>query len=84
MLASCDLEGRPLAKFHGLRMLNPKIFTMLPFASADSTNVGRNIGIDQAWRGTYQPPNKDMRAAVMRSRIETHNAPARWGYKTPK
>jgi hypothetical protein len=39
-------------RLHGLRMLNPEVFSRLPFASADSTNIGRNIGIDQAWRGT--------------------------------
>jgi hypothetical protein len=53
-------------------------------ASADSTNIGRNIGIDQNWRGNYMPPNKDMRAAVMRSRIEAHNAPARWDFTATK
>lgn len=74
----CDNQGRPQAKLHGLRMLNPKVFTRLPFASADSTNIGRNIGIDKAWRGTYLPHNKDMRAAVMRGRIEDENAPATW------
>lgn len=76
----CDDRGRPLCKLHGLRMLNPKVFTRLPFASADSTNIGRNIGIDSAWKGTYTPPTKEMRAQVMRSRIEAHNAPARWGF----
>jgi hypothetical protein len=74
----CDANGRPLVKLHGLRMLNPAVFTKLPFASADSTNIGRNVGIDQAWNGNYMPPNKDMRAAVIRSRIEAHNAPIIW------
>lgn len=76
----CNLAGQPLTKLHGLRMLNPKIFTKIPFASADSTNIGRNIGIDKAWKGTYTPPTKEMRAAVMRSRIESHNSPARWEF----
>jgi hypothetical protein len=80
----CDKNGRPLCKIHGLRMLNPKIFTKLPLASADSTNIGRNIGIDSAWKGTYTPPTKEMRAQVMRSRIEAHNAPARWGFSVPE
>lgn len=78
MSVVCDGQGRPLVKLHGLRMLNPAVFTRLPFASADSTNIGRNIGIDQAWRGTYTPPTKEARAAVMRARIESQNAPARW------
>lgn len=77
MTVVCDSFGRPKIKLHGLRMLNPKIFTKLPFASADSTNIGRNIGIDQNWKnGNYLPPTKEVRAQVMRSRIESHNAPA--------
>lgn len=74
----CDRSGRPVCKLHGLRMLDPKIFTRFPFASADSTNIAQNIGIDQAWRGTYTPPNKEARAAVMRKRIESHQSPTFW------
>jgi len=79
----CDKDGRPLCKLHGLRMLNPDVFTKLPLASADSTNIGRNIGIDYNWRsGNYPPPTKEMRAKVMRSRIEAHNAPPTWNFQT--
>lgn len=84
MRVICNDEGQPLVKLHGLRMLNPEVFTRLPFASADSTNIARNIGIDQAWRGTYTPPTKEARAQVMRARIESHNAPARWGFTVPE
>jgi hypothetical protein len=79
----CDAGGRPACKLHGLRMLDPAIFTRLPFASADSTNIGQNIGIDQAWRGTYSPPTKEARAEVMRARIESCNAPACWSFSVP-
>lgn len=74
----CDKSGRPICKVHGLRMLDPKVFTQFPFASVDSTNIARNVGIDSAWRGTYTPPNKDVRALVMRERIEAHNGPTFW------
>jgi hypothetical protein len=74
----CDDSGRPTVKIHGLRMLNPAVFSLVPFASADSTNIGRNIGLDSAWRGTYQPATKETRAQVMRERIESVNAPAAW------
>lgn len=74
----CDKEGRPAAKLHGLRMLNPAVFTRFPFASADSTNIARNIGIDKAWRGPYPPAGKEARAAVMRERIESQQSPAVW------
>ena len=78
MNAVCDRNGSPICKLHGLRMLNPDVFTRLPFGSADSTNIGQNIGIDKAWRGTYTPPNKDVRALVMRERIEAHQSPTFW------
>lgn len=68
----CDRDGRPVCKVHGLRMLNPDVFTRFPFASADSTNIGRNVGIDSKWKGTYTPATKESRAQVMRERIESH------------
>ena len=74
----CDQNGLPKAKIHGLRMLNPDVFTKFPFASADSTNIGQNIGIDSAWRGTYTPPTKESRAALMRERIESHQSALMW------
>jgi len=74
----CDAQGRPFAKLHGLRMLDPAIFSRFPFASADSTNIGQNIGIDSAWRGTYTPPTKEARAAIMRERIESHQSLNAW------
>lgn len=81
MRVICDDQGRPKCKLHGLRMLDPSVFTKLPFSSADSTNIGRNVGIDAHWRtGNYQPPTKEMRAQVMRSRIEAHNAPPVWKF----
>jgi len=84
MRVLCNDDGEPLCKVHGLRMLNPEIFSRLPLSSADSTNVAQNIGIDSAWRGTYSPPTKEARAAVMRERIESQNAPARWGFIVPE
>jgi hypothetical protein len=80
MRVVCNDDGQPICKLHGLRMLNPKVFTMYPFASADSTNIGRNVGIDSGWKGTYLPPTKEARATLMRSRIESHNAPARYQF----
>ena len=80
----CDDMGRPACKLHGLRMLDPAIFTKLPFASADSTNIGRNVGIDVHWKhGNYLPPTKEARAQIMRSRIEAFNAPSQWNFYQP-
>jgi hypothetical protein len=78
LTAICNREWLPTCKLHGLRMLNPAVFSKLPFASADSTNIARNIGIDTAWRGTYTPASKDCRAMVMRQRIESHQATTFW------
>ena len=78
MDAICDSEGRPPCKLHGLRMLDPTVFSHLPLASADSCNVARNIGIDAHWRGTYMPANKGDRALILAGRIESHAAAARW------
>jgi len=77
LAAICDDDGYPVCKLHGLRMLNPAIFSQLPLASADSTNVARNIGIDAAWRGTYRPRSKDLRAAILVERIEATNGACR-------
>ena len=85
MRVVCNDDGQPLVRLHGLRMLNPKVFTKLPFASADSTNIGRNVGIDKSWaKGHYLPPTKEARALVMRQRIESHNASAVFQFSTPK
>ena len=78
MEVACDADGIPLAKLHGLRMLDPVIFSHLPLSSADSCNVARNVGIDQAWNGPYAPRSRGMRALIMMERIEAHASAARW------
>lgn len=78
MDAICDKDGRPRCKLHGLRMLDPTIFSQLPLGSADSVNVARNIGIDQKWTGPYAAIGKDVRALVLADRIERHASAARW------
>lgn len=81
MRTVCDDAGHPRCRLHGLRMLDPRVFSRFPFASADSTNIGQNIGIDSAWRGTYTPPTKESRVQLMRSRIESVNAPERYDFQ---
>jgi hypothetical protein len=78
MTVACDEQGRPKAKLHGLRMLDPTVFSHLPLSSADSTNVARNIGIDQAWKGTYTPKSREARAMILMERIEAHCSASRW------
>lgn len=74
----CDPDGFPRVRLHGLRMLDPAIVRHVPFASADSTNLARNIGLNSAWRGTYQPATTEGRAVVLADRIESAQAPLRW------
>lgn len=80
----CDTDGFAKTKLHGLRMLDPDVFSRLPFASADSTNIGRNVGIDSKWRGGYLPATKEARASLMRSRIESRNGAATWTGSVPE
>ena len=87
MRVLCNDDGEPMCRIHGLRMLDPEVFTRLPLSSADSTNIGRNVGIDQTWRGNYMPTGpevKDWRALSIRNRIESSNSPARWGFAVPE
>ena len=82
MAACCDSDGMPLVKLHGLRMLDPDCFSLLPLSSADSCNVARNVGIDKAWYGSYVPPSKAVRALVIMDRIEAHASARRWSGET--
>lgn len=78
MRIATDDSGYPLTKLHGLRMLDPVLFSHLPLASADSCNVARNIGIDSKWDGPYTPASRTTRAIVMIDRIECHASASRW------
>jgi hypothetical protein len=75
----CDSDGMPLVKLHGLRMLDTGIFSRVPLASADSTNVARNIGLDIRWKeGMYLPKSKLSKAIILMENIEAHTAAHRW------
>lgn len=74
----CDKKGRPITKIHGLRMLDIEIFSRLPFSSADSCNIAVSIGLDSKWKGTYTPMSKDVRAMIMRERVEEYQSPMFW------
>lgn len=77
MDAICDSKGRPSAKLHGLRMLNPDVFTSLPLSSADSANAAINAGSISRF-GMYTPPSAAQRAVVIADRIESHNSSPIW------
>jgi hypothetical protein len=76
----CDSDGRPKVKIHGLRMMDPTIFSRFPLASVDSCNVARNIGIDASWEsfkyGTAL--RKSVRGVVMAQHCEDHASATVW------
>lgn len=74
---ACDAQGRPRCQLHGLRMLDPDIFTRVPFRSCDSTNAAVNNGALSRF-GMYVPPTAAQRAAVIAAIIEAQNSPPVW------
>jgi len=70
----CDKVGRPKAKLHGLRMLNPKVFSKLPLSSADSTNAEYNSMFEKS----YFPKSKGQRAALIAWRVEGTQSAEAW------
>jgi hypothetical protein len=70
----CDSHGRPPCKLHGLRMLNPAIFSGMPLASADSTNIAQN-----ASRTADRIKGNIIVARELDAlRIESHNSADAW------
>jgi hypothetical protein len=65
MEVAADKDGHPKVKLHGLRQMGPEVFSIIPYASVDSTNVARNIGIDKAWTGSYIPRRRETRAMFL-------------------
>lgn len=78
LAVACDAEGRPRIKLHGLRMLDPRLFTRLPLASADSTNAATNSDRLSRFGGCYVPPSRAARATVIADRVEAHQSAAVW------
>lgn len=79
MAVACNEDGIPKTRLHGLRQLDPTVTSHIPYASADSTNVARNIGIDSRWdAAAYSITSKKVRAQVLRTRIESHATAKRW------
>ena len=62
---------------HGLRMLNPAVFSRLSLAGAGSTNAAVNSGSLDRF-GQYLPATAAQRAAVIADRIEAFNSAPAW------
>jgi hypothetical protein len=82
MSALCDAQGRPPCRLHGLRMLDPEIYSRLPLSSADSTNAAMNCGSLSRF-GMYMPPTSSQRAANIADRIEHTNSAPVWDRSHP-
>ena len=80
MQVICDDKGRPKKKVHGLRMMDPTVFSRYPFSSVDSCNVARNIGIDKAWDSFKYGGDisKSMRGVIIAKRCEDHASASVW------
>ncbi len=76
--AVCDSSGRPPCKLHGLRMLNPAVFSRMPLSSADSTNATVNAGSKDRF-GIYLPVTAAARANVIADRVEAWQSAPVWG-----
>ena len=74
MEAACDAQGRPRCRLHGLRMLDWRIFTQLPLASADSVNVAINCGRN----GKKEGVDPFIGALITAARVEAHNSASTW------
>lgn len=47
MRIACDADGMPRCKLHGLRMLDPVLYSHIPFSSADSKTTRAIVMIDR-------------------------------------
>lgn len=73
----CDEFGRPLCHLHGLRMLDPKIFSQLPLSSGDSTNIARNSGQVERFKNSAATTRGE-RACLIADRIESFDSARSW------
>lgn len=76
MGAMCDRDGVPRCKIHGLRMMDPAIFTAYPFRSVDSTNCAQNGS--RNGKVIDERLTSGQGAIITAWRIEAHNSPATW------
>lgn len=80
MEIACDADGMPRTKLHGLRQMDPEIFSVIPYHSVDSTRVGRAVGFDRDWSGTYVPPSRHVRALCVQDVLNNHASARRWNH----
>lgn len=74
----CDADGVTRVKVHGLRMMRHELVDRIPFSSVDSSSIGRNIGLDVKWKGTWIPASPETRASILAERADALQSPAVW------
>lgn len=67
-------EGRPVSKIHGLRMMDKRIFTKMPFSSVDSTNVGVNYSREAKRHGVTTCVARE----IIAGKTECHTSMSGW------
>lgn len=64
------VDGRPMSKIHGLRMMDPAVFHRFPFSSVDSTNVAQNASRE----AERHRVSVELAREIIAGRIECHNS----------
>ena len=77
-LTAICIDGSPVCKLHGLRMLKINIFSKIPFHSTDSTSVVRDSVYDASWSGYNAPKAKHVRGLVIAERLESFQSAPTW------
>lgn len=74
----CDGDGWPHVKMHGLRQMDPVIFSHIPYASVDSAKIPRSIGVERSVPKGYRGHTPKQRALEMAWDCDKHRSAARW------
>ena len=75
----CRHDEQPRVKIHGLRMLNPNVFTKYPFASCDSTTVSLNSNMNTKYK--HLPQDEVCKANHLANVIELQQSAQNWEEK---
>jgi hypothetical protein len=71
------VNGTPTVKLHGLRMLNPKVFTKIPLHSGDSSNASVNSGVCMK-KGVHPSLERWQGSERIARRIEAYQSAPIW------
>jgi len=75
------IDGIPIVKAHGLRMLDPEIVEAFPFSSCDSATASMESIFDYKWKHHYWPRTQSGRAALVADYLEQAQSPSAYQSK---